>query len=282
MPNYKTHSVHGDLILPSIDARIEIDSEDLKTYCMGPDAMICTNYKLFLKQHESNVKLYFETLLKKVKENKLQDNSEVMAYLYGQLDHYILDVVMHPYINYFEQKLTKTNLIDSHALIEMWMDDYVINKYNNGYNLCYKKRKISDKRLKELIDYIYKEVYNSSCMSLKYNLGIKFVSMFDSLIRCNSIKIAKLLLAKLNIGDITYHDDYTNVIPYLNLNNDIWKDMEIGEEHKESFDDLWIKSIDESLETIDAVNKYLYSDANLNCKYIKKNISYNTGLPCKK
>lgn len=82
----------------------------------------------------------------------------------------------------------------------------------------------------------------------------------DLKIRHNLVKIAPFLLKILNIGDIIYHNDSSNAEPYLNLNNDIWYNPETGERYNESFEDLWKKSIDVFLETINDVNKCIYLD----------------------
>ena len=73
MPSYKTHAIHGEIILPKINTRIEINKEDLKSFCMGPDALIVTDYRLFELQHIKDTRDYFKTLLKLIKKEKLQD-----------------------------------------------------------------------------------------------------------------------------------------------------------------------------------------------------------------
>lgn len=280
MPNYKTHSIHGEVILPNIDKRIEIDKEYLKIFCMGPDSMITTDYKIFDYQHYNNVKQYFETLLKLIKENKLQDNSVVMSFLYGQIDHYILDIVMHPLIYYMTEDMPKQNMLNPHGIIEMWIDEYVLKKFNEDEAYSYKKLNINDNDLKKIINELYKEVYNDNFVYTKYKNGIKMINMFDTLIRKNGIKIAPLITKLLNIGDITYHNNFDQVLPYLNLDNEIWYNPETGEVSHESFDDLWKKSQEESLETIEDINNYLYLDKPIHNPYILNNVSYNTGLPC--
>ena len=282
MPSYKTHSIHGELILPYIDKKIKISKEDIKTFCIGPDTMTATDYKLFDYQHANKIKEYFESLLKLVKQNKLQDNSEVMAFVYGQIDHYILDTITHPYIYYITENLPQNNVILPHGLIEMWIDDYIVKKFNINEKNYYHKLKINSEKLKNLINNLYSKVYNKSLSYLKYKYGMLLINLFDLKVRRNSIKVAPFLTKILNIGDVAYHENLSKVLPYLNLDKDIWYNPETGEKSNDSFDDLWIKSIDISLETIDDINKYLYLDRELKNPYISNNISYNTGLPCEK
>ena len=115
MPSYKTHAIHGEMILPSISSNIEIQREDLKMFCMGPDALIATDYKIFELQHAKETRNYFKTLLKLIKKNKLQDNSEVMAFLYGQIDHFILDIIMHPLIYYMTEGIPKDHKLSNYC-----------------------------------------------------------------------------------------------------------------------------------------------------------------------
>jgi hypothetical protein len=282
MPSYKTHSVHGELILPYINNNVKISKEDIKIFCIGPDTMIATDYKLFDYQHANKIKEYFESLLKLVKQNKLQDNNEVMAFVYGQIDHYILDTIMHPYIYYMTEDLPKNNVMIPHSLIEMWIDDYILKKFNISEKKYYHKLKINSKKLKELINNLYDKVYNKSLSYLKYKYGMLLINIFDIKVRRNSIKVAPFLAKILNIGDIIYHENLNQILPYLNLDNNEWSNPETGEISNDSFDDLWQKSIDISLQTIEDINKYLYYDKKINNPYILNNISYNTGLPCEK
>ena len=281
MPSYKTHAIHGGIILPSMPLKTDIKKNDLKTFCMGPDALIATDYKIFELQHAKETRYYFKTLLKLIKKNKLQDNSEVMAFLYGQLDHFILDLIMHPLIYYMTADMPREHLIDPHGLVENMIDDYVMQKYDNGINY-YQNVNISDRKLIKLINEAYKKVYNANNISIKYNIGIKLIGIYDSLIRRDKLLLAKYFMKLINLGDISYHKDYKQVLPYLNLNNDIWYNPETGEMHKESFDDLWEKASEVALETINDVNRYLYQDKNVRNSIIDDDISFNTGLPCEK
>ena len=281
MPSYKTHAIHGEMMLPKINLKTEIKKEDLKTFCMGPDILIATDYRIFELQHMRDTRSYFKTLLKLIKENNLQDNSEVMAFLYGHLDHFILDIIMHPLIYYMTEDMPKEHLIDPHGLVENLIDDYVVQKYHKNDDNYYHKINISDRKLIKLINNAYKKVYNGHNISLKYNVGIMLINIYDSLIRRDKLFLAKYIMKLINFGDISYHRDYQDALPFLNLNNDIWYNPETGIKHNDSFDNLWDKAVDIALETIDDVNRYLYQDKSIRNPIILDDISFNTGLPCK-
>lgn len=282
MPNYKTHSIHGELLFPNIDKRVDISLEDIKTYCMGPDTMIATDFKTFNYQHSNKTKEYFETMAKTIKDNKLYDNSEVMAFLYGQIDHFVLDLTTHPLIYYMTENLEKKHKLDPHGIVEHWIDDYVIDKYEKDDTFYYHKLGIKDSKVKELIDSLYSKVYCKDDESKKYNLGIKTMVGYDLLIRRNLSLISPLLTKIINLGDVRYKKNNKRVLKFLNLKNKVWNNPETGKESKLSFDDLWDKSSEISLEVINDVNNYIYNDKPLDNKYIVNDISFNTGLSCKK
>lgn len=280
MPSYKTHAIHGEMILPNIISQTEINKEDLKAFCMGPDALIAIDYKLFELQHIKDTRAYFKTLIKLIKKEKLQDNSEVMAFLYGQIDHFILDIIMHPLIYYMTDEMPREHILDPHGLVENLIDDYVIWKYDRGDENYYHKTGISDRKLMKLINDAYKKVYHANNISLKYSFGMALINIYDSLIRRDKLFLAKSVMKLINLGDISYHRDYKVALPYLNLEHKLWLNPETGEESYASFDNLWDRACEVALETIQDVNMYLYQDKRLKNPIIDNDTSFNTGLPC--
>lgn len=280
MPAYKTHAIHGELVLPDIDKKVDIKCEDIKTFCFGPDTLIATDYRIFNYQHSHKVKLYFEAIMSLIKENKLQDNSEVMAFLYGQLDHYIVDIICHPLIYYMTEELPKTHKMHPHGITEMWIDDYIMNKYGKKEIFYFHKWYLKDNDLRILVDTVYEKVYGRKNEAIKYSLGITLINFLDSLARNNLVGFAPLILNSFNVGDLIYRGP-ERVVPLLNLEHDIWTNPITGEELNFSFDDLWEKSIEVSLETIHDVNNYIYGDKPLTNHYILTDSSFNTGFPCK-
>ncbi len=279
MPAYKTHAIHGELILPEIDKKVDINKEDLKTFCFGPDTLIATDYKIFSYQHSHNVKEYFEAIMRYIKEHKLQDNPEVMAFLYGQLDHYILDIICHPMIYYMTAAKPKDHKMDYHALVEMWIDDYIMEKYGKKEMFYFHKWYLKDKDLRDLINQVYREVYNRNHESIRYSAGITLMNLLDSLARTNAIGIAPLIMNGINIGDLTF-GDLERIKPYLNLDHKTWTHPITGELLTTSFDDLFNKASEVSLETIHDANAHIYGDKPLSNQFITNDCTYNTGLPC--
>ena len=280
MPSYKTHAIHSEIILPKMNNRVYVNKEDIKAYSMGPDALILTDYNLFELQHVKSTRRYFKTLIKLIKQNKLQDNSEAMAFLYGQIDHFILDMIMHPLIYYMTENMPKENLLDPHAIVENLIDDYVVQKFDRNDDVYYHKTIINDRKLIKIINNAYYKVYHSKNISFKYSMGMILINIYDSLIRRDKFFLAKSVMKLINFGDVSYHSDYKKVLPYLNLEHDIWLNPETGEESRASFDNLWEKASEVALETIQDVNLYLYQDKKLKNPIILNDTSFNTGLPC--
>lgn len=279
MPSYKTHSIHGEILLPEMDKKIEIDLEIFKSFCMGPDSLICSDYKTFNNQHSSNTSLFFNYMINYIKNNKLYNNSEVMAFLYAQLDHFILDITMHPFIYYMTENAFNNYKINLHSLVEMWLDKYFSLKYNKKQFDYYKKISFLDNELKQLVNDLYSKVYNISDEYIKYQKGMLYLKLFDTYIRHNNT--LKPIVEIFNIGDILYNNNLEDVFPFLNVSNKFWLNPETGEKSADSLFDLWHKSLVNSLETIEDVNNYIYNDKPLINAYINDDLSYDTGLPCK-
>ncbi len=281
MPNYKTHEEHGKMIFPMMDKRIFIPKKDFGIDCYGFDTLLASDFNLFELQHEKHTGIYFKTLLKYIKENKLYTNSEIMAFLYGQLDHFALDVTTHPLIYSLTENIPKKHIFDAHALVEHEIDNYIKQKYNLKDEEYY-VWKINSPKLRELINNVYKAVYKKSNVATKYDLGLSLLNVYDKALRKNSLKLTPFVCTLVNTGNVAYNDDSKKNKLLLNLKHKVWKHPETGEEFNKSFDDLWNESFNLSLETIDSVNKYLYDGKELNAKLINDNISLNTGLPCEK
>lgn len=279
MPDYKTHSIHSEVVYKDINKRTFIDKESLKKFAFGPDSLITTNYKLFDYQHSHDTRLYFETLISLIKERKLQDNGKVMAFLYGQLDHFVLDLVMHPLIYYMTEAMPSKYILSPHTLIEMWISDYVMMKSKRTKENYYRRKIVSDTSLDNLIDSLYYKTFKDKNASKKYKMGISSIILFDD-VRFNKSEFLRNILNRINLGNIFYDGNILKIRKYLNLKRRSITNPISGVTFRDSFNDLWVKSLMIASELIEDVNNYLYRDIPLNNYLIRNNISYNTGFPC--
>ena len=280
MPSYKTHSIHGELVYLTLRNELYIDKELLKLFCMGPDAIIFTDYKTFDYQHAHKTRDFFLSMIRSIKRRQLQYNPEVMAFLYGQLDHFVLDAMMHPLIYYATEDYPSEDAIPPHGLVEMWMDDYVVDKYKKDNKEYYSSPSYKSQELRSLVNEVYQKVYGAKNEFKKYDLGLRLMKLFDSSIRCDSSRFFSWFMRKFSIGDITYHRKNDKVKPFLNQKRFKWRDPETNMERQDSFDDLWNDSIEVSRSLIEDVNNYLYYNQKLDNPLLN-NISYNTGLSCR-
>lgn len=280
MPNYKTHSIHSELVVSDIDKKVDVNTEDVKKFAFGPDALMITDYKMFIDQHSHNSGVFFDALIRHIKEKKLQDNPKVMAFVYGQLDHYVLDSIMHPLIYYMTEKLPLRYKINPHALIEFWIDDYVMMKNNKKDYKYVNNSSNIDKDLAGAINDSYTKIYKNNNAAIKYDIGIFSIVKFDTFRKSKSAWL-KEIFKKLKVGDIFHERKLSRVSNYLNLEHRRILHPITGEKYHYSFDDLWNESLTRAKELITDVNDYLYKDKPLNNYFIRENISYNTCLPCR-
>ena len=277
MPNYKTHSIHSDKTYDYIDKRIILDRESIKVYSFGPDTLFFTDPIVFNTQHNKDTKLFFECLIKMIKENKELDNPELISFLYGQINHFILDVTFHPYINYLTTNYKNNILIDQHLQFELWLDSYIMNKYKIFDKKYFKKRSFLNKKTRQIIDLVYQKIYKCFFASNKYDAGISAFITIEQDIRRN--KTITSTLNNISIADLEYSDD-SNIKPFLNNERQTWQNPINGEENVESLNELWNQSVSDYIECISDINAYLYDDKPLKNRFLTSNLSYDTALPC--
>lgn len=276
MPDYKTHSIHSEMVLPYIDKRIDIDTELLKIFSFGPDTLVFSDVRTFNNQHNKYSKLFFECLIKTIKIRDYQYDSEIIAFLYGQLEHFILDSTFHPYIFYITPSMRNNYLLDDHTNFELWLDDYFMDKYNKRDKKYYSKRFCQNLKLRSLIDYVYRQIYKCDYASKKYEFGTNVLLTLENA-RSND-KVIPTIAKKLGISDISYNE-LSRINPFLNMDRDVWYNPFTLESHKESIDEIWNKSIELYMQVIEEVNEYLYGNKEYKISIIDNDLSYDTGLP---
>lgn len=73
------------------------------------DVLFFSKPRLGCYAHDNHVNLYFANIIKKIRDENLFSDGEVLSYLYGSICHYVLDSTIHPYVFY---KTGKYNLGD--------------------------------------------------------------------------------------------------------------------------------------------------------------------------
>ena len=278
MPNYRLHMKMASEVYKPMQKYIEIDKDLMALNAVGPDAYNIRDSKVFNEAHAKHVGNYFKTLMDEIKSNKLYDNSSSMAYLYGTICHYALDLTTHPLINYMTTvNDINSNIWELHGLFEFWLDDY-FDGITNDNSKVFNKIFIKDKATKLLIDDVMKRVYQTRIAFDKYQYGLISFKFIDEEIRQNKLGISPLFDKLVVHGNFYNNGDMYRAVPYLNLEHDKWFDPITLTCHYESFMDLYYKALITALELIEMANNYIYHDKLINFDLFNK--SYDTGHDC--
>lgn len=106
------------------------------------------------RSHKKNVAIFFENAINYIKNNNLENDSKYSNLIYGILNHYTMDTLIHPFVNYQVKHLKL-----SHTKVEFMMDSIIKNNYNNKiYKTIIPKIKF-DKKYLDFINYIYNKTY---------------------------------------------------------------------------------------------------------------------------
>ena len=122
-------------------------------------------YKNFgIKAHKININIFFENIFNYIKKNKLENNCELTNIIYGFINHYTLDTLLHPYINYQVK-----NLNIPHSKIEFMLDKKISNYTDTKYyKQLIPKLKFNNDLLK-FLNYIFENTYNEKNIGKIFN-----------------------------------------------------------------------------------------------------------------
>lgn len=306
MPAIYTHYVFSKNIYDKLDKKIIKTFDQERTiyeiFSQSFDFLFFYNY-LSLKPgkkirnlgrycHRNNTQKYLINIIKYIKTNKLFKQSDVLAYLYGSINHYCLDTTMHPYINYLSY-IAKDN-ISMHTKLEFEIDAYYYEKINNKpfykYNLpkdILPKIKFS-KDLKKCINSVFAKTYNVKNMGCIYEKSYNQSKFIYRLAMIDKLGIKKAIYKIFDLFTIpfgfkcTYCSFFIKKIDtnFLNLKKNTWYNIKDKFTlYTTSWDELYLEAIQKSLNIINLCYEYFYGSTNLST--IKKcipNISYANGL----
>ena len=164
MPALFTHYKLGQDVLNKLNKNQQKEiNNNIKYYnmfCQGWDNLYYHfpkwNYykQIGFNSHKNNIDLFFYNTIKYIKENHLE-NSNLTSLVYGILNHYTMDTIIHPYINY---QVKNTGI--THTKIEFMIDSYIREDNKSSiYKTLIPKLKF-DNNMLSLINYIYTNTYN--------------------------------------------------------------------------------------------------------------------------
>ena len=312
MPSSMTHTYFGINTYKELpekyQKKIKNKLEHYKLFCQGSDPYMFYNFRLGKKakiinniqtiMHHTKTRDFFIETIKYINCNKLNNNEEIMAYLYGNIAHYYLDCYAHPYINYKGGKYDRSNKKTAkynavHQKIEYIIDMYYIDKYENinhkkfkTYKNIFNIKNISPITLDLINKTIYKvyKINNSANLYLK---SIKHMKKFFKYANYDPYGI-KLTIYKIidkitpwniiNLSELSYHNNID--LKYLNLDGKQWNlPWDKLSTTNETFPDIMNKAKKDTINTIIKVTNMLDNN-NINIQELNKifnNWSYSTG-----
>lgn len=116
------------------------------------------------KAHKKNIDIFFNSLIAYIKNNNLQNDSQLTNMIYGFINHYTLDTLLHPFINYQVKKLGIP-----HTKIEFIIDSHIVANTNGKfYKTLIPKIKFK-KELINLLNYVFENVHNEKNIGKIFN-----------------------------------------------------------------------------------------------------------------
>jgi len=250
--------------------------------------------------HDNYTYEFFDTLVNYIKYNGYARNSQVMAFLYGMLSHYILDSNIHPFVIY------KTGVFDignkasykynmKHGELETILDNYLISlRYGikpwkfKVYDFCFEELEISD-TLKEVIDFSFSETFGIRNMTKFYIRALCNMKRFFIVFRNDSFGFKRGFYRFVDfISPKSFRKktplSYRMGIDYslFNLEHKKWfNPTSLKISSKSSILDIYTYSVFECVDVISKINDYIYEDIG-ELRDILKSVSYVTGRNWKK
>lgn len=252
--------------------------------------------------HRNNVNNYFINIIKYMYNNNLTNDPKLRAYLYGSINHYILDSVIHPYIFYLTGIYKKDNPSSYkynglHSNMEFSLDAYL---YKKDYSIPYYKINITNKiflkpifsnNLNKCIDEVFNKTFNINNVSNLYKKSILNYRFTYRYFYTDKFGIKKYILTIIDkiTGNkhvnLKYHTTYYKSInkDYLNIKRNSWYHPSTNIIKNDSFYDLYSEALNKSILIINEIDKYFNNLSNIkNIKKLIGNNSYITGLDINK
>ena len=138
MPSLVTHYVFGKDVLNKIDCKY-VDTNKYLLFNQSHDYLYHTKKKVYRelakKGHHNKTKDFILNIIKYIKDNKLEKDKNSISFLYGIINHFVLDSTCHPLIFYYGGSYRKGDKTTNkyrgiHAYIEMNIDLYILMQAN--------------------------------------------------------------------------------------------------------------------------------------------------------
>lgn len=174
MPALHTHYKFGQDVLNELNKSLQNDiKSNISYYNMFNQGFDNLYYYLFnwkyyrtfgIQAHKKNIDLFFKNIFKFIKNNNLENNSEITNIIYGFINHYTLDTLLHPYINYQVK-----NLDIPHTKIEFMLDSKLTSDTSSKfYKTLIPKVKFTNE-LTNLLNVVFEHTYEEKNIGKIFN-----------------------------------------------------------------------------------------------------------------
>jgi len=303
MPCTYTHHIFAKDVLKACNSdvknRIVNNENTFYVFAQSFDIAFFKNYSFGHYAHTHNSNLYFTNIIKYIRDNDLCDNSQVMAYLYGSVCHYVLDTIVHPYVFYktgnFYYKNKKTKKYKGHHNYLEYMIDAIIYEERTNKNIY--KANLSNimlpkiefsKELSNTIDYACLNAFERNNAIKLFRIGLKnfrFIVSHGFQSRFGIKYFIYKILDKINfskkrkLSNMCY---YIKKLDYsvLNVEHKKWNypvDKKMSFHY--SFYDLYDVAVERARYLINNLDNVIDKDEKQVKKALKEigNLSYTTG-----
>lgn len=287
MPSYISHAIMGEELYKEVlrvnGLEIPIEVSEVRGYSLGADFAFLSK-KLSHDPQNYRTRDFFLGLVKYIKDNKLVNNSRVMAMLYGHIAHYFLDINTHPLIYYTEQGSKSVGLLTSHDLVEGYLSSYLANKILKCDIMkvradYFSKIDLNDAEVVKALSFIYGDIYGDGKIIRSYKKVEFLFSKLETFIKSGLVS-KKCLMNFSRFDEFLFKNNLTRE-EIVNSSNSIFTNPVTGIGQNNSFIELYYRSIDMALNAIKEVHKYLYHGYSIDCLYgVFRNLSYDTGVDC--
>ena len=241
MPALYTHYAFGNDVLNKVNKNLKEAIEKNKSYYnmfnQGFDNLYYYPFKwnyyrdFGISCHKKKIDEFFKNAINYIIDNNLQDDSTCTNMIYGIINHYTLDTIVHPYINY-----QVTNLNIPHTKIEFIYDAHLFKRRTNSNwnNKIYKelipKLKFS-KSLLSLLDYTFLTTHDKDnighILNVSHNTGYYIYRYFINDyygIKKHFYKLVDIIIPKkeVTLSESTFSLREFNIINIFNPQKEKW------------------------------------------------------------
>ena len=233
MPGFVSHMVMARDVYNKLDNKY-VNLDYMIAYSLGGD--LSKYSKCRYNSHHKDMDKFIYTMADYIKENNLINNEKIMGVLYGHICHYIMDDTIHPLVRSIDKSCIYGK--NKHTLIELYYDNYLVNKRYHIKKKKYLKNKLkvqNDKEINIMLDYVYNKVYHVNNLAKYYHFNLFLYRRLKNIYQV--------------FGDMV--DKVRGLNRFVNNNKDVINN------NYESLTDLYDLSVELAYHYIMNVNKYL-------------------------